>query len=145
MERSRKIFRKIASASHRVIAVANDYADRQDTNGVPRCHFQLEENMRKIAVACECLAAILDKPPSAEGRAVDGRIQDWLNTDEPQECLHTLSRMESLLQQDTFLRMPRIFQRGRGSAATQDKIKETVDFFNSSKGCFHLLFSTEIW
>ena len=112
MERSRKIFRKIASASHQVVAVANDYADRQDTNGVPRCHFQLEEDMRRISVACDCLAAILDKPPSEEGPAVDVRIQDWLDTDEPQECLQTLSRMESLLQpesQETSLWMPRIF------------------------------------
>ena len=145
MERSRKIFRKIASASHQVVTVANDYADREDSNGVPRCHFQLEEDMRRISVACDCLAAILDKPPFEEGPTVDVRIQDWLNTDEPQECLHTLSRMESLLLQDTSSRMPRIFRRGRGSTATQDKIKEAVDLFNSCKGWFHFLFSTEIW
>ena len=148
MERSRKIFRKIASASHQVVAVANDYADREDSNGIPRCHFQLEEDMRRIAVACECLAAILDQPPSEEGPAVDVRIQDWFNTDEPQECLRTLSRMESLLQleaQDTSLWIPRMFRRGRGSAAMEDKIKEAADLFNSCKGCFHFLFSTEIW
>ena len=148
MERSRKIFRKIASASHQVVAVANDYADREDSNGIPRCHFRLEEDMRRISVACECLAAILDQPPSEEGPTVDVRIQDWFNTDEPQECLRTLTRMESLLQleaQDTSLWMPRIFRRGRGSAATQDKIKEAANLFNSCKGCFHFLFSTEIW
>ena len=144
MERSRKIFRKIASASHRVIAVANDYADRQDTNGVPRCHFQLEEDMRRISVACECLASILGKPrPSEEDPAIDVRIQDWLDTDQPQECLHTLSRMEGLLQQETSLWTPWIFR--RGSTATQNRIKEAVDLFNSSKGSFHFLFSTEIW
>ena len=146
MERSRKIFRKIASASYRIVAVANDYADREDSNGIPRCHFQLEEDMRRISVACECLAAILDKPPSEQGPAVDVRIQDWLNTDGPQECLRTLDRMENLLQQDTsFLTLPRIFRRGRGSTATQDKIKGAVDLFNSCKGWFHFLFSTEIW
>ena len=146
MERSRKIFRKIASASHRVVTVADDYADREDSNGIPRCHFQLEEDMRRISVACECLAATLDKPPSEQGPTVDLRIQDWFNTDEPQECLHTLSRMESLFQQDTsLLTLPRIFRRGRGSTAAQDKIKEAVDLFNSCKGCFHFLFSTEIW
>ena len=146
MERSRKVFRKIASASHRVVAVANNYADREDSVGVPRCHFQLEEDMRRISVACECLAAILDKPPSEQGPAIDVRIQDWLDTDEPQECLLTLRRMESLLQQDTSLWMPRIFQRlGRSSTATRDKIKEAVDLFNVCKGCFHFLFSTEIW
>jgi hypothetical protein len=150
MERSRKIFRKITSASQQVVAVANDYADREDSNGVPRCHFQLEEDMQRISVACDCLAAILDKPPSEEGPAVDVRIQDWLDTDEPQECLHTLNRMESLFQlesqlQETSLWIPRIFQRGRGATATRDKIKEAVDLFNSCKGCFHFLFSTEIW
>jgi hypothetical protein len=145
MERSRKNFRKIATASHRVVAAANDYADREDSSGVPRCHFQLEEDMRRISVACECIAGTLDKPPSEEGPTVDVRIQDWFNTDEPQECLRTLSRMESLLQQDTSLWMPRIFRRGRGSTATQDKVKEAVDLFNSCKGCFHFLFSTEIW
>jgi hypothetical protein len=127
MERSRKIFRKITSTSHQVVAVADDYADREDSNGVPRCHFQLEEDMRKISVACECLVGILDKPLSEEGPAIDVRIQDWLNTDEPQECLHTLSWMESLLQQDASLRTPWIFRRGRGSTAMQDKIKEVVE------------------
>ena len=146
MERSRKIFRKIASASHRVVAVANDYADREDSNGIPRCHFQLEEDMRRISVACDCLAAILDKSPSEQGPAVDVRIQDWFNTDEPQECLGTLGRMASLFHQDTSLSWaPLNFRRGRGSTAAQDKIKEAVDLFNSCKGCFHFLFSTDIW
>ena len=145
MERSRKIFRKIASASHQVVAVANEYADREDSNAVPRWHFQLEEDMRRISVACECLAGILEKPLSEEGPVVDVRIQDWLNTDEPQECLYTLSKMESLFQQDISLWMPRVFRSGRGSIATQDRIKEAVDLFNSSKGFFHFLFSTDIW
>jgi len=145
MERSRKIFCRIASASHQVVTAANDYADREDSNGVSRRHFQLEEDMRRISVACDCLAGILDKPPPEEGPAVDVRIQDWLDTDQPQECLHILSRMESLLQQDASSWMPRFFRRGRGSTATQGKIKEAVDLFNSCKGCFHFLFSTEIW
>ncbi|KAG6372884.1 ankyrin repeat-containing domain protein [Boletus reticuloceps] len=146
MERSRKTFRKIAAASQRVVAIANDYADREDYPGVPRCHHQLEEDMRRISVACACVADILEPPPE-QGPAIDVRIQDWLDTDEPQECLQTLSRMESVLQQDSFSwsRMSRMFQRGRGSTATQYKIKEAVDLFNSSKGCFHFLFSTEIW
>ena len=144
MERSRKIFRKIASASHRVIAVANDYADREDSNGVSRSHFQLEEDMRRISVACECLAGILEKPPE-EGPTVDVRIQDWLNTDGPQECLNTLSRMENLFQKDAASHMPSIFRRGRASTTMRDKIKEAVDLFISCKGYFHFLFSTEIW
>lgn len=53
--------------------------------------------------------------------------------------------MESLLQKDTFSWISRIFQRGRGPTAAQDKIKEVVDLFNSYKGCFHFLFPTEIW
>ncbi|KAG6372883.1 hypothetical protein JVT61DRAFT_7318 [Boletus reticuloceps] len=142
MERSRKTFRKIAAASQRVVAAANDYADREDYPGVPRCHHQLEEDMQRISVACACVADILEPPPE-QGPAIDVRIQDWLDTDEPQECLQTLSRMESVLQQDSFSWMPRMFQ--RGSTATQYKIKEAVDLFNSSKGCFHFLFSTEIW
>jgi len=145
MQRSCKIFRKIASASHQVVTVADNYADSEDSNGVSRCHFQLEEDMQRISVACDRLAGILDKPPPEEGPVVDVRIQDWLNTDEPQECLHTLSRMESLLQQDAFSWMTRIFRRGQGSTTTQDKIKEAVDLFNSCKGCFRFLFLTEIW
>ncbi|KAF8558350.1 hypothetical protein OG21DRAFT_1236805 [Imleria badia] len=101
--------------------------------------------MRRISVACECLAGILENPLPEEGPIVDVRIQDWLNTDEPQECLCTLSRMESLLQQDTSSWIPRFVRRGRGSTATQDKIKEAVDLFSSYKGCFHFLFSTKIW
>ena len=121
MERSRKIFCKIASASDEVVAAPNDYADREDLNGISRCHFQLEEDMRRISVACECLAGILEKPPAEEGPAVDVRIQDWFFTHEPQECLNTLSRMKSLLQQDsTFSWVPWTFGRGRGSTATQD-------------------------
>ena len=145
MERSRKIFRIIASASDQVIAAANEYANRKNSIGVPRSHFQLEEDMRRISVACECLADILDKPPHAEHPAVDVRIQDWLDTAEPQECLNTLSQMKSLLQQDPFSWVSRVFGRGRGSSGTQDNIKEAVAFFNSCKGCFHFLFSTEIW
>ncbi|KAF8133982.1 hypothetical protein EV363DRAFT_943346 [Boletus edulis] len=144
MERSRKTFHKIAAASQRVVAAANDYADREDYTGVPRCHHQLEEDMRRISVACACVADILEPPPE-QGPAIDVRIQDWLDTDEPEECLQILNGMESVLQQDSFLWMSRMFQRGRGSTATQYKIKEAVDLFNSSKGCFHFLFSTEIW
>ncbi|KAF8134005.1 hypothetical protein EV363DRAFT_1214744, partial [Boletus edulis] len=144
MERSRKTFRKIAAASQRVVAAANDYADREDYPGVPRCHHQLEADMRRISVACACVADILEPPPE-QGPAIDVRIQDWLDTDEPQECLQILSRMESVLQQDSFSWMSRMFQRGRDSTAAQYKIKVAVDLFNSSKGCFHFLFSTEIW
>ncbi|KAF8427986.1 hypothetical protein L210DRAFT_3131369 [Boletus edulis BED1] len=149
MERSRKILCKIASASREVVAVANNYADREDYNCVSRCHFQLEEDMRRISVACECLADIPDKPSPQEGHAVDVRIQDWVVTEEPQVCLDTLSRMKSLLQQkeNTSSWASRMFRGGRSSTTTgmQDKIKEAVDLFNSYKGCFHLLFSTELW
>ncbi|KAF8441582.1 ankyrin repeat-containing domain protein [Boletus edulis BED1] len=132
MERSRKIFRKIVSAARQVVTIANDYADRQDSNKVSRYHFQLEDDMRRISVTCECLT-------------VDVRIQDWISTDEPQECLDTLSRMERLLQRDAPSRMPSMSRTGRGSNVMQDKIKEAIDLFNSHKGCFHFLFSTEIW
>ncbi|KAF8133974.1 hypothetical protein EV363DRAFT_1214661, partial [Boletus edulis] len=57
--------------------------------------------------------------------------------------------MKSLLQQkeNTSSWASRMFRGGRGSTTTgmQDKIKEAVDLFNSYKGCFHLLFSTELW
>ncbi|KAF8135797.1 hypothetical protein EV363DRAFT_1294575 [Boletus edulis] len=110
----------------------NDYADRQDSNKVSRYHFQLEDDMQRISVTCECLT-------------VDVRIQDWISTDEPQECLDTLSRMERLLQRDAPSRMPSMSRTGRGSNVMQDKIKEASDLFNSCKGYFHFLFSTEIW
>jgi len=145
MDRSRQILRKIASASHQVVTAAHDYAVREDSNAVSRCHFQLDEDMRRISLACECLAlGILPE----EGPAVDVRIRDWLSTDEPQECLHALSQMESSLRQGSAPSwIPRlgIFQGGRGSTATEDKIKKAVDIFNSCKRCFHFLFSTEIW
>ncbi|KAF8415254.1 hypothetical protein L210DRAFT_2740006 [Boletus edulis BED1] len=145
MERSREIFCEIASASRQVVAIANNYAKRKDYKSVSRCHFQLEEDMRRISVACQCLVGILDKLPPEEGPIVDDRIRDWVGTHEPQECLDTLRLMEELLQQDTFTRIRQLLRRGRGSTATQDKIKEAVDHFNSCKGCFHFLFSTEIW
>ncbi|KAF8441584.1 hypothetical protein L210DRAFT_2081228 [Boletus edulis BED1] len=145
MERSRKIFRKIVSAARQVVTIANDYADRQDSNKVSRYHFQLEDDMQRISVTCECLTGVLDKPLSERGPLVDVRIQDWISTDEPQECLDTLSRMERLLQRDAPSRMPSMSRTGRGSNVMQDKIKEAIDLFNSCKGCFHFLFSTEIW
>ncbi|KAI9462203.1 ankyrin repeat-containing domain protein [Boletus coccyginus] len=145
MERSRKFFRKIASASRRVVIVAKDYADRKDSNDVPPCHFQLEEDMQRISVACERLEGILDKPLPKEGPAVNDLISNWFNTGEPQECLRTLSQMKRLLQRDFCSRILRIFRRGRGSTTTQDKIKEAIDLFNSCERCFHFLFSTEEW
>ncbi|KAF8135794.1 hypothetical protein EV363DRAFT_1551923, partial [Boletus edulis] len=145
MERSRKIFRKIVSAARQVVTIANDYADRQDSNKVSRYHFQLEDDMQRISVTCECLTGVLDKPLSERGPLVDVRIQDWISTDEPQECLDTLSRMERLLQRDAPSRTPSMSLTGRGLNVMQDKIKEAIDLFNSCKGCFHFLFSTEIW
>ena len=145
MERSRRILHKIASISHRVVTAADEYADREDLDGVPRCHFQLEEAMRRISVACQCLAGNLGKTSPEGGPSVDVRLQDWLDTDEPQKCLDTLGRMERLLQKDASWWMSGIFRRGRGTTTTQDKIKEAVHIFSTCEVYFHFLFSTEIW
>ncbi|KAF8427974.1 hypothetical protein L210DRAFT_949902 [Boletus edulis BED1] len=67
MERSRKTFHKIAAASQRVVAAANDYADREDYPGVPRCHHQLEADMQRISVACACVA---DRIPGTTSQAM---------------------------------------------------------------------------
>lgn len=145
MERSRKILEKIASSSHRVVTAANLYADRRDLDGVPRCHFQLEEVMRRISVACGCLAGTLSSEVSEN--SVDVRLQDWLASDEPRMCLDTLGCMETLLQPKDdsswtswFSRMGR-----RGSTTAQDKIHEAMCVFDARKGCFHFLDSAEIW
>ena len=142
MERARKIFLQISSASHKVIIAANKYADRKGLPGVQRSHFQLEADMRRISVACDTLSGILGRSSHPDDPAVDVRLQDWLGSDEPRVCLDTLSRMERLLRDDTFSWMT-FFQ--RGTAPTQDKIKEAVDLLGSCKGCFHFLFTTETW
>ena len=144
MERSRKIFLEIASASHKVIIAANEYADREGLPGVQRSHFQLEADMRRISVACDTLAGILGRSSHPDDPAVDVRLQDWLGSDEPRVCLDTLSRMERLLRKDTSS-WKTVFPRRRGTAPTQDKIKESVDLLGSRKGCFHFLFTTETW
>ena len=148
MERSRKIFLKIASAANNVITSANDYADRKDKCGVQRAHFQLETEMRRISVACECIADVLSKSTVPGGPEFDVRLQDWLDTDEPQQCLDTLVRTEKLLPKDSDGSwMPRLefIRRGWGTAPTGDKIKEAAEYFSSRKTCFHFLFATEIW
>jgi hypothetical protein len=144
MERSRKIFLEISSASHKVIIAANKYADRKGLPGVQRSHFQLEADMRRISVACDTLSGILGRSSHPDDPAVDVRLQDWLGSDEPRVCLDALSRMERLLREDMSSWMS-FFPRRRGTAHTQDKIKETVDVFGSCKGCFHFLFTTETW
>ena len=79
MERSRRILHKIASISHRVVTAADEYADRKDLDGVPRSYFQLEEAMRRISVACQCLVGALGKTSPEGGPSVDVRLQDWLD------------------------------------------------------------------
>lgn len=147
MERSRKIFLKIASTSHRVVTAANGYADRKDAIGVQRSHFQLEEEMRRISVACECIARILNKSSLSECPAVDVRLQDWLGTDEPGMCFDILTQMESLLEEDKnkSTEIPSNWKGRGGITAMEDKFEEAVNIFESRRGCFHFLFATEIW
>lgn len=142
MERSRKVLLKIASASNKVVAAANDYADRKDLGRVPHAHFQLEAHMRKVSVACESIADILDKSNPSNGHELDIRLRDWLHSDEPQTCQDTLVQMEKLIHKDTSW-MSWVW--GRGTTITQDKIEEAVDLFSSCKASFHFLFSTDIW
>lgn len=144
MERSRKILHKIASTSRRVVTTANEYADRKDLFNVERAHFQLEEEMQKISVACGCLASILPTSLLPHGPAYDERLRDWLSSDEPRTCCETLEQMEKLFQEDTSSRTSASLT-GRSAAATQDKFQEAVNHFNLRKPCFHFLFATNIW
>lgn len=145
MERSRKIFLEISSASQKVITAANKYADYKGFPGVRRSHFQLEADMRRISVACDTLAGILGRSSLPDDPGFDVRLQDWLGSDEPRVCLDTLSGMEKLLRKDTTSSWKTIFARRRGTRFTQDKIKEAVDLLGSCNRCFHFLFTTETW
>ena len=80
MEHSRRILRKIASTSQQVITAANEYVDRKGLFNVElRVHLQLEEEMQKVAVACESLATILPMSlQSHGGPAFDEGLKDWL-------------------------------------------------------------------
>lgn len=138
---------KLSSKSHppqKKSSPANDYARRRK-KCVQRAHFQLETEMRRISVACECIADVLRKSTLPDGPALDDRLQDWLCTDEPEQCLHMLVRMESLLQNHTSSWLSSIFPRGRGGTPAEDKIKDAAEYFGSHKPCFHFLFSSEIW
>ena len=145
MERSRKFFLKLASASHQVITAANKYADCKGMCGVQRSHFRLESEMRRVSIACEYIIDILRRSSLPDGPAFDVRLQDWLCTDEPQMCLDTLSQMETLLRKDSVSSWKSIFLRGRAAMPTQDKMQEAADLFDSRKTCFYFLSTTEIW
>ncbi|KAF8550456.1 hypothetical protein OG21DRAFT_1487740 [Imleria badia] len=116
MERSRKILRKIASASHQVITAANEYADRKDLFNVERVHFQLEEEMQKISVACEYPSYIaFSTSPHIGPNGKDAPVRT-----------------------STGLTV-------RSMSATRNKIDEAVSLLDSRKRCFHFLFATDIW
>jgi len=146
MERSREILHKIASASRRVVTAANKYAKRRDLLSVERAHFQLEEEMQNISVACEWLTntlpiiSPLPRWPSFE------RLKDWLTSDEPRACCETLHQMEMLLQGDESLQTS-TSMRVRGMTAVKDnlKIDEAVNIFDSRKQSFRLLLATDFW
>ena len=144
MERSRTILLEIASAASKVITSANDYANRKKKCRVQRFHFQLENEMKRISVTCKCIADVLGESILPGGPAFDIRLQDWLDTDEPQQCLDTLVLMERCLQKDEHSWVSQIFRRNE-AAHIEDKIKEVAEHFASHKGYFHFLFSTEIW
>ncbi|KAF8125621.1 hypothetical protein EV363DRAFT_1299128 [Boletus edulis] len=147
MERSRKIFHEIACAADKVITTATKFADRKDSWSVGHSHFQLDVEMQRISIACACIADILAKSVVPGGPEFDVRLQDWLATDEPEQCRDTLIRMEMLLQvqKDKSSWVSRIFRREGDKAPTGDKIKEAVEHFISRKGCFYFLSLTEIW
>ncbi|KAI9569858.1 hypothetical protein HD554DRAFT_2313218 [Boletus coccyginus] len=145
MERSRKILRKIASASHRVVSAANKYADYKDLLNVERAHFQLEENMQSVSAACEWLMTIFPvAPPLPRGSSFE-RLKDWLTGGEPRVCYETLNQMEMLLREDGGAIQIPTGMGVRGMTATKDKIGEAINLFDSRKRSFHLLFATDIW
>ena len=146
MEHSRRILRKIASTSQQVITAANEYVDRKGLFNVElRVHLQLEEEMQKVAVACESLATILPMSlQSHGGPAFDEGLKDWLTGDEPRMCYETLDQIDKLLREDGPSRTSARLT-GRGMTATKDKIDEAIKLFDSRKRCFHFLFTTDIW
>ena len=101
--------------------------------------------MKRVSATCECIADILGKPTLPDGPPLDVRIKDWLATNEPQQCLETLTRMQTLLQKDESSWVSRFFRRGRGTVSTEDKIKEVAEYFGSCKAYFHFMLSREIW
>ena len=145
MEHSRKIFLDIRSAAQKVIANATHYANHKNQFCVEGHHFQLEDEMKRVSAACECIADILGKPTLPNGPPLDVRTKDWLATNEPQHCLETLTRMQTLLQKDESSWLSRFFPRSLGTAPTEDKIKEVAEHFDSRKAYFHFLLSQEIW
>ncbi|KAF8549460.1 hypothetical protein OG21DRAFT_587902 [Imleria badia] len=139
MERSRKILSKIASASQQVITAANEYADRKDLANVERVHFRLEEEMRKVSIACDSLAGII---LMSHGPAIDERPKDWLTSDEPRMCCETLDQMIKLLHEDAPSRTSTSLT-VTGITAPEDKINEAVNLFDSREQSFHFLFATD--
>ena len=93
MERSRKIFLNIGSVAQKVIASATDYVNHKNQFCIQGHHFQLEDEMKRVSAACKCIADILGKPTLPNGPPLDIRTKDWLTTNEPQQCLETLTQM----------------------------------------------------
>ena len=106
--------------------------------------FQLE----RIGVASGAILETLNKALFLESGAVDDRLLDWLNSEEPKTCLDILNRMETLLSQrldrDPGYGVNRLFQPSR-SVSTKDHNNEALRHFWKHDGYFHFLLSTEIW
>lgn len=147
MEHAKRLVHDIASASQNVICAATEYAHRRGFRNVQSCHFQLEEEMRKISVAAEGILGIVTKSSLLNGPPLDDRLREWFTTDELPTCLDTLHKMRRILQDDICANMAfnSVHAKNLRSSPQEDKINATVKLFDSQRNYFHFFLTTDVW
>ena len=135
MDSAQKILIDIASASQRVVATLVEYAGRKTVES-----FRLD----KLVVSSGAVLETLNKTLLLEHGHVDDRLIDWLRSEEPRACLHTLNQMEGILKKEPEHGVMSFFQASH-TAHARDKSNEAIRLFRAHQGHFHFLLTTDIW
>lgn len=126
----------IALVAQRVVGTLARHTSRKTVET-----FQLD----KLVVGSGAVLETLTKTLLLNDSSVDDRLADWLRSDEPQACLHTLSQMERILNRKP-ARDGRDFFKASSATLTQGISNEAVRLFQMNKSYFHfLLMPTDVW
>lgn len=134
MDSVQKTLIDIASASQRVVNTLVEYAGRKTVD-----RFRLD----KLVVGSGAVLETLNKALLLRDGHIDPRLLDWLNSEEPRACLHTLNQMEGILNRRLEYTVMNFFT--SHSAHARDKSNEAINLFQMRQGYFHFLLTTDIW
>lgn len=110
-------------------------------------HLQVVSARTQLDEIVAASKSILAKSLSDES-FLDPRLGDWLSSNEPDMCFHTLSDMEKLIEPNTGTFGRTIW--GKISHAvypmyTEGRINEAIKLFSDRQDFFHFLLTPEIW